>query len=46
MERHGRAEWRDIDAKLAARSHLPEAAELLAFPRLPVRQDQPDMFRA
>ena len=27
-------------------SHLPKARKLLAFPRLPVRQDQPDMFRA
>ena len=46
MERHGRAQWHDIDAKVAAQSHLPEAQKLLAFPRLPVRQDQPDMFRA
>ena len=27
-------------------SYLPQTRKLLAFPRLPVRQDQPDMFRA
>jgi len=46
MERHGRARWSDIDAKVAANPPLPQAAKLLAFPRLPVRQDQPDLFRA
>ena len=46
MERHGRPRWADIDVKVASQSHLPQARKLLAFPRLPVRQDQPDMFRA
>jgi hypothetical protein len=43
MERHGRARWADIDAKVAA---APTCPKLLALLRLPVRQDQPDMFRA
>ena len=46
MERHGRRRWADIDAKVAASPTCPKLAKLLAFPRLPVRQDQPDMFRA
>ena len=45
LERHGSATWADIDAKLAGR-HLPQAQILLALLWLPVRQDQPDLFRA
>ena len=46
IERHGSATWADIDAKVAASPTCPKLQELLAFPWLPVRQDQPDMFRA
>jgi hypothetical protein len=46
MERHGRPRWADIDAKVAAGPTCPKLAKPLAFPRLSVRQDQPNVFGA
>ena len=46
MERHGRAAWRDIDQKLGRGCQLPQAQVLLAFPWLPIRKGQPDLYRA
>ena len=46
MERHGSAPMGRYRRQACRQSHLPETRKLLALPRLPVRQDQPDMFRA
>ena len=46
MERHGRAHMGRYRRQGCRLSHLPKTRKLLALPRLPVRQDQPDMFRA
>src|SRR5271166_3344792 len=46
MAKHGRATWRDIGQNLRRGASCPQARELLAFPRLPIRQDQSDLRRA
>jgi hypothetical protein len=44
MERHGRAQWADIDAKVAACTTCPKLASHWHFHGC--RYDQPDMCRA
>ena len=46
MEQHGYVQWDDINQKLAQGADLPQAQELLAFPRLPLHQAPPDLRRA
>src|SRR3984893_14748592 len=46
MERHGRVRWRQIKQRLDRGASCPKAEELLAVPRLPVRQNQPHVCRA
>jgi hypothetical protein len=46
MAKHGRATWRDIEQNLGRGVSCPKLESYLHFPRLPVRQDQPDLRRA
>ena len=43
---HGQATWALSSQEFGQATNLPEAAKLLAFSRLPIREDEPHLRRA